>query len=68
MTKKKWALAIRHGMIDKGLNMNEYTKQVGCSRMTIWNALKGDRMTNQETIDRMSEVAGIESINWREAE
>ncbi len=68
MTKKEWALAIRHGMLDKGMSMKQYTEKAGCCRMTIWKALQGDRSIKQRTIDRMSDVVGVERINWREAE
>lgn len=61
MTRKEWAMEVRIAQVKKGLSTNALAKKAGLTRATIWKALAEQRVT-QDTINRISDAAGVERI------
>lgn len=55
-----WTKEVRKKLIDEGLTVTELAEKIGCSRTFLYRTLN-ESEPSQSTIDKVSEVLGVES-------
>lgn len=59
---------VRHALVDNDMNMSDLARKTGYSMMYISNLLKGRRRWNEESMQKVCDVLGLElKIEKREA-